>query len=369
MLAARLEAVGTELEVKRVARPELPPDGVRVRVLAAQVLPFSAEVIAGSFPFPLPTPYTFGSSAVGIVEEVADGVSGFALGERVFCDPYLPGEQPDGERAPLLIGWFALSDAARATQLRWRDGAFAEEAVYPAVCCTPLRGLDHIPAERLACLNYLGIAYGALRRAALRPGETVLVTGATGNLGSAAVLDALALGAGRVLAAGRNEAALAELAQLDAACVRTVRLSGDVDADAAAFARAATADGGTGLDAAIDCVGLSGGTAHLVAALRALKPRGRLVVAGGVGGAFELDYQTLLARELSVMGSFMGPREGPRELAALARARRLSLEALRPRVFALREVQRAIEAAPRRHALEFTVLAMEHPETATEEAR
>lgn len=55
----------------RRAVPALPAGGVRVRVCAARVLPFSHAVLAGGLPFELPTPYTFGSSAVGVVEELA----------------------------------------------------------------------------------------------------------------------------------------------------------------------------------------------------------------------------------------------------------------------------------------------------------
>lgn len=354
MLAARLERAGQPLEVREVPMPELPPDGVRVRVQAAQVLPFSHAVLAGEFPFPLPTPYTFGSSAVGVVDEIADGVSGVEPGDQVFCDPYLPGDQHDG--GPLIIGWFALSQDANGLQRRWRDGAFAEQAVYPAACCTPLSGLDEVPVERLACVNYLNIAYGGLRRGGLRAGQTVIVTGATGNLGTAAVLDALAMGAARVVAAGRNRRVLEDLAVLDPARVRIVVLTGDAADDGAAFERVGREDGRAGADLALDCVGLADSADHVQAALAGLAPGGRVVLIGGVTAAVSLDYQALLARELTVVGAFMGPRAGPAELAALARSGLLRLEDLRPRTFPLTSVQDAVAAARDGRGLEFTVL-------------
>jgi len=357
--AARLEQPASALLVKEIAAPVLPPDGVRIRVLAAQVLPFSHAVLAGDFPFPLPTPYTFGSSAVGIVEEVASGITGLTEGALVFCDPYLPGDQPDGIRTPMIIGWFALSDAAAELQSRWRDGAFAEQAVYPALCCTPLQSLETTRVEQLACLNYLNIAYGGLLRGGLRPGESVIVTGATGNLGAGAVLAALAMGAGEVIAAGRNGQVLQDLVHVDPDRIRAVELSGDATADAAGFSDALQLKGSLGADLALDCVGLTDRPEHLSVAVAALNRGGRLVCIGGVNAPIPLDYQTVLGMELTVCGSFMGPRTGPAELASLARAGLLKLDALRPQTFLLDQINAAIDAARNNRGLDFTVLSID----------
>ena len=351
MLAARLPAAGEALDIQRIKVPETPSGGARIRVEAAQVLPFSHVVQAGDFPFELPTPYTFGSSAVGVVDALAEDVFGLQIGTRVFCDPYLPGDHPGREPAPLIIGWFGLSPAAAGAQQVWRDGAFAEYAVYPAECCTPLRGLDHVEVARLACLNYLNIAYGALLKGGLRAGQTVIVTGATGNLGTAAVLVALALGAGRTIVAGRNRPVLDELAQLDERRVVTAVIGAGDAADAHALQEA-----GGGADLMVDCVGLTDSADHVLAGISAVRPGGTVVLVGGVSASVALDYQTVLALELTVRGSFMGPRSGPGELAALARAGLLNLAALRPRTFVLSEAQAAVDAAQHGRGLEFTVL-------------
>jgi alcohol dehydrogenase len=356
VLAARLDRPGDALAVKAVSTPAVPAGGVRVRVCAAQVLPFSHAVLAGGFPFELPTPYTFGSSAVGVVEELADDAVGVAAGDLVFCDPYVADGHSNGSPARLIIGWFALDEAARGLQRRWRDGAFAEQAVYPAECCTRLEGLDRFGVKRLACLNYLNIAYGGLRRGGLRPGQTLIITGATGNLGTGAVLVGLAMGVARVIAAGRNEQVLADLVAVDPERVRCVTLTGDQAADSAALSEAARAQGGTGAQIALDCVGLADRADHVQAAVDALTPGGCLVAIGGVAADVCLDYQALVSRELCVRGAFMGPRHGPRELAAMARAGLLRLDALRPRGFPLGRVQEAIEAAREGRGLQYTVL-------------
>lgn len=73
---------------------------------------------------------------------------------------------------------------------------------------------DSISFEQGARFGYLGTAYSALRKAEFSPGQTVLIDGATGTLGLGAVILALAMGAARIFATGRNTL-LEKLQQLD----------------------------------------------------------------------------------------------------------------------------------------------------------
>ena len=82
------------------------------------------------------------------------------------------------------------------------------------------------------------IPYGGLLASRLAAGETVLISGATGNLGSSAVTVALAMGAGHVVTPGRNRAALDLLADRFGPRVSPVELSGDEDTDRASMAAA-----------------------------------------------------------------------------------------------------------------------------------
>src|SRR6202000_1612736 len=86
-------------------------------------------------------------------------------------------------------------------------------------------------APAWCALGTLLVPYGGFLAARLQPGETVLVSGATGNFGSAAVAVALAMGAACVVAPGRNEQILADLARRFGGRVRTVRLTGNEDDD------------------------------------------------------------------------------------------------------------------------------------------
>ena len=204
--AARLHQVGSPLKIEEIPEPRLRPGGAIIRVLGSHVVPFTSRVLSGELGYMLPTPFpiTPGPSAIALVESVAEDVFGLKLGEVVFADPWISsrviGAEPDG----ILIGWTGLAPAAGRMQSLWKDGAFAEKALWPAECLTPLVEVSGLPPERLAIMNYLTIAYGGLLRGDFRAGSTLVVTGATGGLGVSSVIVALALGASRIVAVARD---------------------------------------------------------------------------------------------------------------------------------------------------------------------
>lgn len=171
----------------------------------------------------------------------------------------------------------------------------------------------------------------------LQAGETVLVTGATGGMGSFVVQLARELGA-RVLAAGRSRERLELLRGLgiDEVCLEGANLAGQV--------REAT--GGRGVDLVIE---LTGGT-ETASHLAALAPRGRLVVVGLVGGRkAEMDLGLILSKRLHVIGSVLRarPREEKARLVADFTAfalPRLRDGRLRPVVDRVIPLERAAEA-------------------------
>jgi NADPH:quinone reductase-like Zn-dependent oxidoreductase len=180
--------------------------------------------------------------------------------------PYIAGKEGIGRRADGSRVYFDFS--------RKPFGAFAERTLVDAGGGYPVPdGLD--PALAV-CLGVSGLAaWLSLEwRGRLAPGETVLVLGASGVVGQIGVQAARLLGAGRVVAAARDEAALAHAGSLGAdACVRLV---GDDVADAL---RAAS--GGDGYDLVLDP--LWGEPA--LAAIAAVKPFGRVVQMGQSAGA------------------------------------------------------------------------------------
>ena len=188
----------------------------------------------------------------------------------------------------------------------------------------------------------------------LQAGETVLITGATGGMGSFAVQLARELGA-RVLATGRNRERLEMLRGLgiEEVCLEGANLPGQV--------REAT--GGRGVDLVIEFTGGADTAGHLAA----LAPRGRLVLVGLVGGRkSEIDLGLVLSRRLHVVGSLLRsrPREEKARLVAdftafaLPRLRDGRLRPVVDRVFPLERAAEAYQALDRGGAFGKIVLSM-----------
>lgn len=175
-------------------------------------------------------------------------------------------------------------------------GAWAERTLVPTeeVWEVP-DGVD----DKLAIV--MGIAgTGALvplEQANIQKGERVLVLGATGTLGQIALQLARHLGAGRVVAAARNERALARLVERGIADA-AVRLGGEDDV------AALKAESGEGFDVVLDLVC---GT-PLLAALKATRWGARIITIGtGAGREVKLDIADLLFRTLSCIGTGQRP--------------------------------------------------------------
>jgi NADPH:quinone reductase-like Zn-dependent oxidoreductase len=235
-----------------------------VRVTAAPVVPLDLLCATGTSYFGRPAvPYVPGVQGVGVVERSGT----VAAGTRV---------------------WFATS-AGMAPG----DGALAEFCAVPDTDLVPLTG--PVPDEVVASLGLSAVAaWMALTwRAALEPGERVLVLGAGGAVGQVAVGAARLLGAGRVVGVCRSAAA-ADRARR-AGADEVVTLAGDVDALAAAMVEAA----GGPVDVVVDPVFGPAATA----ASRALGPGGRLVNLGGAASdAAEFSSAVLRGRSASILG-------------------------------------------------------------------
>jgi alcohol dehydrogenase len=191
-----------------------------------------------------------------------------------------------------------------------------------------------------------------LLRGRLAAGETLIVTGATGAYGSAAVLLALAMGAGRVVAAGRNAAALEALVRAGGSRVVPVSLTGDIQADTSTLRAAANG----GAQMAFDMVGQARDPNATLAALRSLRRGGRLVLMGSMSAPLPLTYMELMANNWEIMGQFMYPADAYRRLLDLVRAGLLDISAIRPRVFPLAELPQAMGTAATAGSLECVVV-------------
>lgn len=168
MKAWRVHENGEPREAMRldeVPTPEPGPGEVLLRVRAAGVNFPDAMLCRGQYQIRPPLPFTPGVECCGEVVAIGDGVAGLDVGTRVITPAALPG------------------------------GAFAEYAVVPAAGVLPApEALDDAEAAALH-IGYQTGWFGLHRRAALRPGETLLVHAAAGGVGSAAVQLGKAAGA------------------------------------------------------------------------------------------------------------------------------------------------------------------------------
>jgi alcohol dehydrogenase len=345
MKAVRLEKAGTPPTVRDVPDPKLKPGAVLVEVLAAHVLSFSRKLLAGELPFQLPTPYTPGPAGIGRVLD-ASADAGVKPGDLVFLDPLIKTRSLGVAPEVALLGWFGLTPGAAQLFREWPNGTFAQMALWPADQVTVLGGLE-LGADQLAALNYACIGYGGLLKGNVRAGQSVVVNGATGNLGTATVLVALALGASRVVAVGRKKAALDALATLDS---RVVPVQVQDEKDAGERVRNA----GAGSDLVVDAIGAVFTPETTMACISALRPGGTTVC---IGGSIGLPYYQILGMDLTIRGSFMYPRSAPAELVPLIRSGQLRLNQVRPKRFTLEQISEALIAAETRAGgFDFTVL-------------
>lgn len=340
MKAWRLTAPGGELSFREIPEPAVTDGSVLVRMQASPLLSYLRSYVEGELTTYLPPEgeFTPGTNGVGVVQSAGADVFGLTAGQRVFCSPYLVSSENIAEPAEVLIALTA-DPASRALINRWRDGTLAELVLAPAAAVTPVpAALDQMPSERLAALSRCVVPYGGFLRGRLAPGEVVVVHGATGAFGSAAVLVAMAMGAGQVIAAGRRPEALADLDGLPR--VTTVRMTGDAEADARALREAAGPP-----DCALDMIGRAGSADGTLATLSALRRGGRMVLMGSMTVPLPVDYAQLLRGGKEILGNFMYPAQAPRRLLQLVASGQLDLERIPVTTLPLAELPAAMRRA------------------------
>lgn len=268
MKAVVCDAWGTPdtLQVKDVPLPEPGPGQVRIRVRVAAVNFPDALLVAGKYQFKPDFPFSPGAEFSGTVSALGDGVTSIAVGEKVVGT------------APF--------------------GAYAEEVLADAAQVVALTGDTPDNELELAgsfLLTY-GTSYHALKdRAAAKPGETLLVLGAGGGVGLAAVELGKRMGL-RVIAAASTEAKR-EAARSRGADEVVDYTTDDFREQLKMFTS------GRGVDIVYDPVG--GDIAET--ALRSVGWGGRYLVVGfAAGGIPKLPTNVLLLKGSALVGVFWG---------------------------------------------------------------
>ena len=345
MKAAILKAFGSPLAVETLPDPILGTGEVIVDVVAAGVLPYANEVFSGERKYLLELPLAPGAGAIGRVRAVGPDATRLAVGDWVTCDPTV--RSRDGSLTPdiTLQGWSARGDGGLRLQKYFRHGSFAEQMRVPTENAIAIGSIDPAEAGLWTTLNLLLVPYGGLLAANLRAGETVLVSGATGNFGSAGVAVALAMGAGCVVAPGRNEIMLEDLARRFGPRLRTVTLTGDEAEDRKRMQQAAPGP----IDCVLDLLPPSAGTKPVRAATMTVRQFGRVVLMGGVGmlggDDLALPYPWIMRNCITIIGQWMCPLEANNRLIGLARSGLLDLNHWKVTDFDLDDVNEAVADA------------------------
>jgi len=326
MKAAVLKAFGSPLVVEAVPAPTIGTGEVIVDVIAAGVLPYTSEVFSGERRYLLNLPVIPGPGGVGRVRAIGPDSARLALGDWVYCDPTV--RSRDDALAPdiTLQGLSARGEGGLKLQRHFRHGSFAEQMMVPTENVKRIGAIDEAEAARWCALGTLLVPYGGFLAANLQPGQTVLVSGATGNFGSAAVSVALAMGAACVVAPGRNETVLADLVRRFGSRVRTVKLVGNEDEDRERMKQAAPDT----IDCVLDILPPSVSATVARAAIMAVRPYGRIALMGGVGmlggPGLELPYPWIKRNCVTIHGVWLCPPDAATRLSALIRSGLLQLD-------------------------------------------
>jgi NADPH:quinone reductase len=251
------------LQVQDIPSPRPAAGEVVVEVHASSLNFPDALLVQGLYQIKPPLPFSPGMEVAGIVKELGDGVRGLAPGDRVIASP--------------------------------GRGGFAEECLVSADRVTPLPQGMEFDTGSAFLLTYCTSLHALQDCANLKPGESLVVLGAAGGVGTSAIEIGKAMGA-RVIAAASSEDKLAFCKALGADELIDYQ-STDLRQ------RILELTSGKGADAVYDPVG----GPHTEAALRALAWRGRFLVIGFASGVIpSVKLNLALLKERQILGVYWG---------------------------------------------------------------
>ena len=254
-----------------------------------------------------------GLDAVGCVVAVGSPSDAHRVGQRVMVNPCLYAGSLDGLQGLQVVG-------------SERDGGFAQFLCVPGVNALPIQSACS-DAELATFMTPYMTAEHMLRKSGVRAGERVLVTGASGGVGSALVQLALLRGADVVAVSSRSKASA-----IEALGVSTVIIREEGDYQTALKARGVA----TAFDVVADIVAGD----QLTQCLGLLRCGGRYVTAGAVAGPMvRVDWRTLYLQQLSLFGVTMGTAADVRTVVDHIEAGRL--KPLLAGCFPLKDIARA----------------------------
>lgn len=313
------------LEYRDLPDPEIADDEALVRLKASALNRLDIFVREGWPSLRLTFPHVLGADGAGVVEARGKDVTTADVGERVVVDPSLACGVCDycrrGEEV-LCEEYQILGEHV--------DGTYAELVKVPGENLLPLPDGAPFESSAAAPLTFMTAWRLLTTKAAVQPGETVLVLGAGGGVSSAAIQIAKHAGA-RVIATSSTADKLERARKLGADEV--------INYTEQPFERVAwELTGKRGVDVVLDSVG----QATWKQSIRALGKNGRLVTCGATTGPLaETDIRYIFWRQLQILGSTMASRSEFREVMKLIWEGKL--EPVVDRTFPLAEARKAQE--------------------------
>ncbi|KAB8339214.1 hypothetical protein FH972_022148 [Carpinus fangiana] len=341
------------LSLQTVPTPSPTPGSVVVRVLSANISSYSGDIYNGKRGYPIPTPSIVGASGIGRIVATGPDTVALSPGDLVLIDSGIYGrDDPDTK---ILFGIHeGFSDASRKLMAgEWRNSTYAEYAKVPLENCERLDekrlcssvsegGLGY-EIEELGRLHEHAIAMGGLDDVNVEVGDTVIVAPATGNFGRAAVRVAVALGAAKVIAMGRDQSKLDALAESHER-ISAVRITGYVAADTAALKE--KLGKGKGADVYFDISPPAAtSSSHFKSCITALRPHGRVSLMGGVTGDVALPLVWIMFQNITLKGTYMYTREQRKKLVKMLEGGLMVFEKGSVKKFGLHEWDAAAKAA------------------------
>jgi NADPH:quinone reductase-like Zn-dependent oxidoreductase len=280
------------LQVETMATPEAGPGQVRIAVAAVALNHLDLWVRRGGPAFHLEYPHRLGSDIVGVIDQVGPGVQGLAVGQKAVVQPGLS----CGRCAACLGGQDNLCRHYRILGEN-AQGGYCQYLVVPEANVAPYPERLDFPQAAASILPFLTAWQMVVRKAAVAPGDVLLVQGAGSGIGVAAIQIGKLFGA-RVITTVSSAAKIDRAKELGADEVIDTS-----SADFAAVCRALT--GKRGVDAVIEHIG----GATLTGSIKAVRNGGKIVTCGATASpVVELDMRHIFFRQLQLLGSTMGSK-------------------------------------------------------------
>ncbi|GAB4518837.1 MAG: zinc-binding dehydrogenase [Anaerolineae bacterium] len=280
--------------------PEPGAGEVRLQMRAAALNRLDLWVRQGWHGLSLSFPHIICSDGAGVVDTLGTGVTGVAPGDRVCIDPsVLPSDVPQDGRENLSRQMHVLGETI--------PGVAADYVVVPARNLVNLP--HHVSFEEGAAagLVYVTAWHSLVTRGQFTAGETVLIVGAGGGVNSASIQIAKYVGATVYVVGSSAEK-----------CQQALSLGADVTINRAEYPEWSKVvyqmTNKRGVDVVVDNVG----QATLPDSLRSCGLGGRVLIVGNTSGPItQIDVRQIFARQLTIMGSTMGPHRDYEKVMSL----------------------------------------------------